>query len=286
VPAAIAAQVLACSAQTVHYESAQPITTAAKLAEPAADPEPAPPRDRATAQPELLDAFAFGGLNLSGDLRALHAGRPVQFLLQGAEPLRLSRQIARVHPELTRTTTGVVIEAGKLTDDVLARHRRPSFVIDSDNPIFGPLSETLRGDDTPSAVCKCVAAYFRTPAHGEFWRASDAATKRAGDCTEHAVVAAAVARRLGRPSRVVLGYALLSDGQRGIAVGHAWTEIHDGQRWQRVDATPLGAEAAAYLVMGELSDEGPGYERSLARLWAMLNVSGIEVLSSSAPRSR
>ena len=96
------------------------------------------------------------------------------------------------------------------------------------------------------------------------------------------MVTAAIARRLGRPSRVVLGYALVSDGRRGVAIGHAWAEIHDGRRWQRVDATPLGDEAAAYLVMGELSDEGPGYQRSLARLWAMLNVSGIEVLSRPA----
>jgi transglutaminase-like putative cysteine protease len=124
-----------------------------------------------------------------------------------------------------------------------------------------------------------VAAYFQKPAYGEFRTASDAAFARAGDCTEHAVLAAAIARRLGRPSRVVLGYALLRDGERGVAIGHAWAEIHDGRRWQRVDSTALAESAAAYLVMGELADEGPGYQRSLVDLWALLNVSGIEVLS-------
>jgi hypothetical protein len=129
-----------------------------------------------------------------------------------------------------------------------------------------------------------VAAHFQRPAHGEFSRASHAAAVRAGDCTEHAVLAAAIARRLGRASRVVLGYALLSDGRLGIAIGHAWAEIHDGRRWQRVDATPLADRASAYLVMGELWDEGPGYQRSLVDVWAMLNVSGIEVLSRDRDR--
>jgi hypothetical protein len=167
---------------------------------------------------------------------------------------------------------------------VVERYRRPSFLIDSDHPILGPLAEALRSADSPNAVRERVAAHFKKPVHGVFWRASYAAAERAGDCTEHAVLAAAIARRLGRPSRVAVGYALLSDGRRGVAIGHAWAEIHDGTRWRRVDSTPLADQAAAYLVMGELSDEGPGYQKELADLWAMLNVSGIEVLARPAAR--
>jgi hypothetical protein len=281
---ALAAHAVGCAAQTVHQDRRPAIVAAAVVSESAASRGIAPAPSAARAVPRersSLDAFAFGGLDLSGDVRALHAGRPVAFLLRGEEPLRLSKRIARVHPELERTEAGIVVEAGELSERVVDRHRKPSFVIDSDHPLLGEISETLRGADTPDAVRKRVAAYFERPAHGEFWRASQAAALRAGDCTEYAVVAAAIARRLGRASRVVLGYALLSDGRRGVAIGHAWAEIHDGQRWQRVDATPLADTAAAYLVMGELTDEGPGYQRSLLDVWAMLNVSGIEVLSRS-----
>jgi transglutaminase-like putative cysteine protease len=278
---ALAAHAAGCAGQAVHRDTRPAVVTAAVVSESAASPPPAPAPSAPIARParSQLDAIAFGGLHLSGDLRALHSSEPVAFLLRGAEPLRLSRRIARVHPELERTEAGVVIEAGKLSERVVARHRRPSFVIDSDHPLLDQLAETLRGDAAPRAVRERVAAHFQKPAHGEFWRASQAAALRAGDCTEHAVVAAAIARRLGRPSRVVLGYALLSDGRRGVAIGHAWAEIHDGRGWQRVDATPLAREAAAYLVMGELSDEGPGYQKSLSEVWAMLNVSGIEVLA-------
>jgi transglutaminase-like putative cysteine protease len=285
--AALAAHAAGCAAHTVPRDRSRSIVAATVVSEPAASPAPPPPTTRAARrEPRSLELLAFGGLNLSGDVRALRDGRPVAFLLRGEEPQRLSPQIARVHPELERTEGGVVIEAGQLAEEVVERHRRPSFLIDSDHPLLGKVAERLRGADVPAAVRARVAAYFERPAHGEFWRASYAAAMRAGDCTEHAVVAAAIARRLGRPSRIVLGYALLSDGERGVAIGHAWAEIHDGLRWQRVDATGLADSAAAYLVMGELSDEGPGFQRSLARLWAMLNVSGIEVLARPEARAQ
>jgi len=280
----LAAHAVACAAQTAQHDG-RPAIVAAVVSEPGATSGPPPSVARAERRERSpLSAIVFGGVNVSGDLNALRAGRPVAFLLRGDEALRLSQQIAGVHPELGRTEAGIVIEAGKLSERVVDRHRKPSFVIDSDHPLLGEISQTLRGADTPSAVRDRVAAHFQRPAHGEFWRASHAAAVRAGDCTEHAVLAAALARRLGRASRVVLGYALLSDGRRGVAIGHAWAEIHDGRRWQRIDATSLAEEAAAYLVMGELTDEGPGYQRSLVDVWARLNVSGIEVLSRTQDR--
>jgi hypothetical protein len=280
---ALAAQVVGCAAQTAHHDG-RPAIVAAVVSAPGASGGTMSITRAVRPERSSLDAITFGGLSLSGDVSALRAGRPVAFLLRGEEALRLSSQIARVHPELERTEVGVVIEAGELSERVIDRHREPSFVIDSDHPLLGEIAEALRGADTPRAVRERVAAHFQRPAHGEFWRASHAAAVRAGDCTEHAVLVAAIARRLGRASRVVLGYALLSDDRRGVAIGHAWAEIHDGRRWQRVDATPLADEAAAYLVMGELSDEGPGYQRSLMDVWATLNVSGIEVLSSNRGR--
>jgi hypothetical protein len=56
---------------------------------------------------------------------------------------------------------------------------------------------------------------------------------RAGDCNEHAVLFAALARAVGLPSRVVAGLVY----QDGVFLYHAWNEIWLGDAWLTVDAT-------------------------------------------------
>lgn len=81
---------------------------------------------------------------------------------------------------------------------------------------------------------------------------------RAGDCNEHAVLFAALARAAGLPARVVAGLVYAD----GIFLYHAWDEVWIGDRWLSVDAafdqTPVdvthiklvegGPEAHAALV--------------------------------------
>jgi transglutaminase-like putative cysteine protease len=122
-----------------------------------------------------------------------------------------------------------------------------------------------------------VAKHFQRITYGTFWTASRAASLRAGDCTEHAVVVAALARARGLPARVALGYVMLTDGKRGLALGHAWTEVHDGTRWHAIDATPVGAEKLAYLVLAELEDETPSFNLALLDSMAILSAATIEV---------
>ena len=97
--------------------------------------------------------------------------------------------------------------------------------------------------------------------------ASQVAASGAGDCTEHAVLLAAMARSYGLHARVVVGNLLLESDAGLYAFGHAWTEIHDGERWRIRDATLPGAapdvRQLRYLPMAILSDEGPGYFLSL-----------------------
>lgn len=57
---------------------------------------------------------------------------------------------------------------------------------------------------------------------------------RAGDCTEHALLVAALARAAGLPAREVAGLLYL-DGT-GLFGWHQWAEVYDGRRWVSVDA--------------------------------------------------
>lgn len=56
---------------------------------------------------------------------------------------------------------------------------------------------------------------------------------RAGDCNEHAVLFAALARAVGLPARVVAGLVY----QDGAFLYHAWNEVWLGDTWVSVDAT-------------------------------------------------
>jgi hypothetical protein len=65
--------------------------------------------------------------------------------------------------------------------------------------------------------------------------AAEVARSPEGDCTEHAVLLAALARASGIPSRVALGLVYLEPMQ-GFAF-HMWTEVYFAGHWLPLDAT-------------------------------------------------
>jgi len=69
--------------------------------------------------------------------------------------------------------------------------------------------------------------------------ATEVAQNRQGDCTEHAVLAAAMCRAVGIPARIVCGvvYADSLMGQQSVFGGHAWTEVYLDGKWYGLDAT-------------------------------------------------
>lgn len=71
--------------------------------------------------------------------------------------------------------------------------------------------------------------------------AGDAARMREGDCTEHALLLAALGRSAGVPTRVVNGLAYSEDyGGGPNFVPHAWVAAWTGDRWQAFDAALPG----------------------------------------------
>lgn len=68
--------------------------------------------------------------------------------------------------------------------------------------------------------------------------ALEVVANRQGDCTEFAVLLAAMARAAGIPARVVTGMAYASryDGHSRVFVPHAWVQAWLGTRWKSYDA--------------------------------------------------
>ena len=136
-----------------------------------------------------------------------------------------------------------------------------------------------------------VRAYIDDKGFGVgFATAAEVARAREGDCTEHAVLCAALARALGLPSRVVVGLAYLdtrgsdeieADGVFGY---HMWTEVLVGpDAWMPIDAA-LGAMDATHLAMArsDLASVSPLADLMFPILKAMSDLE-IEIAETDAP---
>ena len=69
--------------------------------------------------------------------------------------------------------------------------------------------------------------------------ALEVAASRQGDCTEHAVLTAAMCRAIGIPARVAFGLIYVDEfmGRKNVFGGHAWAEAWVGGTWVGLDAT-------------------------------------------------
>jgi transglutaminase-like putative cysteine protease len=164
-----------------------------------------------------------------------------------------------------------------------------SFVLDFGEPAVVALREQLLREHaagaSPEQLRRFVAQAItdKTSARG-FDLASRVAASRSGDCTEHAVLLAALARSLGRPARVALGTVLIEEDGGFAAFGHAWAELHDAAGWRVLDAAldPDGA-VLHYLPLGLLADEGPGYAIGLTRVMQQTWIARVEILGNAEP---
>ena len=111
--------------------------------------------------------------------------------------------------------------------------------------------------------------------------AAEVARNLEGDCTEHAVLLAAMLRAKGIPSRVVVG---LVYADRLFAFGgHMWTEANLNDKWIPLDATlGLNGIGAAHIKLADssLSDDGPAAISGFAPLMMVIGKLKLEVISA------
>ena len=94
-----------------------------------------------------------------------------------------------------------------------------------------------------------------------FATASEVCRNKEGDCSEHAVLLAALGRLNGLPSRVVAGvaYAPVFGGQRNVFVYHMWTQFLIKGEWIDLDAAlreTVCSPARIALVTSSLKNAG------------------------------
>ncbi len=216
-------------------------------------------------------------------------GVPPKIILEVSDPAATIAAIPHAKRQGETTLLLDLADLSEATDPPTDAHRLPSFFVDYDEPDVVALSQRLTNElgAEPSIeqLTNFASAAIPQKMLGRGWDlASRVAAHGEGDCTEHAVLLAAVARAAGRSARVVVGTAFVELDDRFHAYGHAWTEIHDGQSWQRADATRIDQGSVVYyLPQLRLTNEGPGYRFALTVALQKTLPKSVEILATDPP---
>jgi transglutaminase-like putative cysteine protease len=195
---------------------------------------------------------------------------------EGAAVNRLKLEITGIDPEeyeltgpgqrVTSTSPLVVeIETPALPTEPVSlpagaesEFLKPSVTVQSDAPEIRAKVKEAIGDekDAVAATRKLVSWVFTVvekQTTASYPNALDVLKTLKGDCNEHAVLFAALARAAGIPTRVAVGLLYMNQA----FYYHAWNEVYLG-RWIPVDATFGECPASALhlkLAQGELSEQ-------------------------------
>lgn len=137
-----------------------------------------------------------------------------------------------------RTTDPASGEPGPET--VEKEYLESSAMIDAEHPLVVSDMKEAAGDRTDPwqkavAIEEWVAEHIRDKNFKTtFASAGETARNLEGDCTEHAVLAAAMSRAAGIPARVAVGLVYAPD-QKGFGF-HMWHEVYVNRRWVALDA--------------------------------------------------
>ena len=131
------------------------------------------------------------------------------------------------------------------TDEEILQALQPSQFIQSDNELIIKLAKQAIGNtqDVSEAIFKIeefVGDYIidKNMSVG-YASAAEVAQSMQGDCTEHAVLTAALCRAVGIPAKVAVGLVYVEElgDRKNVFGGHAWTEAYVGDKWIGLDAT-------------------------------------------------
>ncbi len=141
------------------------------------------------------------------------------------------------------------------------RFLEPSLLVDFEDPAIQTLLDSAGLDSLPPAeqVRRLVDLVDETIAVKSldfgFATASQVAEHGEGDCTEHALLLAALGRAAGFPTRGASGLVYFEDEQGAPFMGyHMWTQVWNGSDWLDLDAGFGEAETSPVRVLLSVSD--------------------------------
>jgi hypothetical protein len=167
----------------------------------------------------------------------------------------------------------------------LAMFRRSNNQLQSDNEKVVAVAKAAVGDATDpwQKAVRIEKWVFQNLKEKNFSKAFDSAAVVAetleGDCTEHGVLLAAMARAAGIPSRVATG--LVYADRLGAFGYHLWTEVYVNGRWVPLDGTlGRGHASPTHIKITDSSLDGvDGYTATFLPVVPVLGRLKLEVVS-------
>ncbi len=199
--------------------------------------------------------------SMNGHIRYTFSFAPdVEFL-----PPETSEQRVRA------TTGGFVLDicqdCGPGMDDsaeALAEASQPTFWLQSDHRRIARIAEPVFDLDIPDNEKMTRLARWARHRMSEVdfaghYSAAEAVGRRSGDCTEDAVVLAALGRAAGIPTRVASGIVYSRERYHGVSHAfspHTWTLAYVDGKWTSFDISLQGFDATHIALT--ISDGDPG----------------------------
>ncbi len=166
-----------------------------------------------------------------------------------------------------------------------AEYKMANSILQIDDPAIRKLAVEGRGAaETPVDIAIALERFVHVTvqeknfSHG-FATAAEVAQSRAGDCTEHAVLLAALLRAEGIPSRVAIGLVYV---ESAASLGyHMWTEAYLDGVWVPLDAIVAnGGTHPGYLKLSDASLEGASAYSSFLSVAQVLGQLKVSVVSA------
>lgn len=160
------------------------------------------------------------------------------------------------------------------------------FLQSRDQAVIEHADRATGGETDPSRIATRMEKYVRDKVSKKNFStamasAAEVAQRLEGDCTEHAVLLAAMLRAKKIPSRVAAGLVYVES--MNAFGGHMWTEAFLGGEWIPLDATlGKGGIGAAHLKMADspLDDDAPLPVSTFLPAYQALGRLKIEVLKA------
>ncbi len=194
---------------------------------------------------------ALGRNELNGDLRytisPIGQGAPLQFPETSEQSVEASGKnlVLVVHSQARKGFGGAPEPADRMPNDWL-QSAAPEIIAMAEKATAGSLNDSER----MRKLEKYVSGFISDKNLGVgYASALQVVHNPQGDCTEHAVLLAALGRSLGIATRVVdgLAYAPGFAGTDHVFVPHAWIQAWVEGRWQSFDAA-LGSFDAGHIA--------------------------------------
>jgi hypothetical protein len=163
-------------------------------------------------------------------------------------PANDNQKVQRLSNKVIVTVEPVTAPTGtrfpyKGRDKTILEAIKPTRFLQSESQEIIALARRAVGrtNDAAEAVKKIesfVADYIENKSLSVgYATAAEVAASRQGDCSEFAVLTAAMCRAVGIPAQVVVGIAYVEDfaGLQGFG-GHAWNQAYVGGKWVGLDA--------------------------------------------------